>query len=118
MVINDTHSNVVSNGTRNVSGGTNSGFSSDSSASVASLTNKSWTLTSNGAVPRETGALWFKTQNVATITPEITGTTANVLDSDGGFIAGTSAPSITWVNSANEGLVEFADFDPLDVTQI
>lgn len=117
-IINETDANGVSNGTLNVSGGTNSGFSSDSSASVVSLTDKSWTITSNGAVPRETGALWFKTQNVATITPTINGDPLNVLSSEGQFDPLTNAPNITWTNSTVENLVEYADFDPTQIFQL
>ncbi|MDB4302141.1 protein phosphatase 1 regulatory subunit 42 [bacterium] len=116
QVFNDVDSLGASNGSLNVSGGTNHYPTLFSKPAIDSLTAKGWTITAN----TDPNPLSFITSGVSPITPTITGTVAD-WSSDGsteGTVLGSSAPTFNYADTGQDYLVEVGNFDPLNVTSI
>ena len=116
QVIIDCDTLGASNGTLNLSGGTNHYPTLFSKVALDSLISKSWTVTVNA----DPTPLSFLTSGVSPITPTITGTVAD-WSSDGsteGTVLGSAAPTFNYVDTGETYLVEATNFDPLNVTEI
>ena len=116
QVFNDVDSLGASNGSLNVSGGTNHYPTLFSKPAIDSLTAKGWTITAN----TDPNPLSFITSGVSPITPTITGTVADwsSYGSTEGTVLGSSAPTFNYADTGQDYLVEVGNFDPLNVTSI